>query len=48
MTPETIERLPAVDFFFLDNLYHLAHDTAATPRIAIPCKGCGARFLPLL
>lgn len=48
--PALLERLPAPDWYFLDALYALAHNTRV-PHLAQsghPCPNCGKRFLPVL
>ena len=47
--PALVERMPAIDFWFLDALYWLTHavDVDAPSRVAVRCGLCGAHFLPL-
>ena len=47
--PQTVESMPAIDFYFLDALYWLTHavDVSPNERVAIHCGLCDADFLPV-
>lgn len=47
--PSLVERMPSIDFWFLDALYWLTHavDVTEAARAAIGCGLCGASFLPV-
>jgi hypothetical protein len=47
--PELVERLPAIDFYYLDALYWLTHavDVRDPLRAAVRCEVCSATFLPV-
>jgi hypothetical protein len=49
ITPETVLSMPVVDFFFLDNLYYLAHnvDVSANSGLEMRCAVCAQIFLPV-
>ncbi|MDB4930127.1 MAG: hypothetical protein JWM10_2611 [Myxococcaceae bacterium] len=48
VTPEVIEAMPVVDWYYLNQLYHLTR-VVNVPGDATPalCQGCGAKFLPV-
>jgi hypothetical protein len=50
ISPALVERMPAVDFYFLDTLHYVTHNVDVGPQThaAITCEKCGARFLPVL
>ena len=50
ISPALIERMPVVDFYFLDTLHYVTHNVDVGPQThaAITCEQCGARFLPVL
>jgi hypothetical protein len=48
VTPESIEALPIIDFFFLDSAYYLTHNVPVRAgQLDIRCETCGGIFLPV-
>ncbi|PWT95570.1 MAG: hypothetical protein C5B55_01120 [Blastocatellia bacterium] len=47
ITPEAVLQMPAIDFYFLDNLHYLAHNVAITDeiKVSVRCEKCGQTFV---
>jgi len=49
ITPEVVLRMPITDFYFLDNLYYLAHnvDVTGNREPGVKCGECAQTFWPV-